>query len=43
MDEIAIVQEYFAAWRRGDAGRLTSLLDNEVSAGGPLATRSRRE
>jgi hypothetical protein len=32
------VQEYFAAWRRGDAEHLTTLLADDVSASGPLAT-----
>ena len=38
MDEVAIVREYFAAWRRGDAAHLETLLDDHVSASGPLAT-----
>lgn len=37
MDEVAVVQEYFAAWRRGDVERLETLLDDHVSASGPLA------
>jgi ketosteroid isomerase-like protein len=38
MDEVTVVQEYFAAWRRGDAEHLETLLDEDVSASGPLAT-----
>jgi limonene-1,2-epoxide hydrolase len=38
MDEVTVVQEYFAAWRRGDAEHLETLLDDSVSANGPLAT-----
>ena len=38
MDEVTVVQEYFAAWRRGDAEQLETLLDDHVSACGPLAT-----
>jgi hypothetical protein len=38
MDSVSIVQEYFAAWRRGDLERLTTLLHERVSASGPLAT-----
>jgi ketosteroid isomerase-like protein len=38
MDNVQLVQEYFAAWRRGDAERLATLLDDRVSASGPLAT-----
>jgi hypothetical protein len=37
MNEVAVVQEYFAAWRRGDAGLLETLLDEHVLASGPLA------
>ena len=32
------MQEYFAAWRRGDTTRLETLLDDHVTASGPLAT-----
>jgi hypothetical protein len=38
MDSASVVREYFAAWRRGDAERLRALLDDQVSATGPLAT-----
>jgi limonene-1,2-epoxide hydrolase len=38
MDEVMVVQEYFAAWRGGDAKRLETLLDDHVLASGPLAT-----
>lgn len=38
MDEVTVVQEYFAAWRRGDAERLEAMLDDAVTASGPLAT-----
>jgi hypothetical protein len=38
MDSVSLVQEYFAAWRRGDVERLRTLLDDRVSASGPLAT-----
>ena len=38
MDSVSVVEEYFAAWRRGDLERLKGLLDDRVSATGPLAT-----
>lgn len=38
MDEVMVVREYFAAWRRGDAKLLEALLDDHVLATGPLAT-----
>jgi SnoaL-like protein len=38
MDEVMAVREYFAAWRRGDAKLLETLLDDHVLASGPLAT-----
>jgi ketosteroid isomerase-like protein len=37
MDSASVVREYFAAWRRGDVERLRALLDDQVSATGPLA------
>jgi len=38
MDSVSLVQSYFAAWRDGDVERLTTLLDDQVTASGPLAT-----
>jgi ketosteroid isomerase-like protein len=38
MDKIRVVRQYFAAWRRGDAEHLATLLDDHVTAIGPLAT-----
>jgi hypothetical protein len=38
MNGVAVVEQYFAAWRRRDVEALTSLLHADVEAVGPLAT-----